>query len=260
MAKKKTEEEVVIEETPKEPEYKEIHETKLEDIVGEPKEEEKEIKTEVKEEEKEIEWDPKKFEEDMTAKMGKISEDSAKKVLETITKSKEPDKEEDTELISPWKKEDRPPKDYEEVSDWGIKKKEILDKRHDVEVQKQTDEQTEKTEEFNKQQIESFNKYTNEQLNDLMESGKFPKDDTEARKALFQTMLDVNIARDKEHKAPIYSIKEIFYEHYKKPEKKEVAGGDAPISTGKSAVTTDEKEVNYNDVHKKSFIDLLLGK
>jgi hypothetical protein len=90
----------------------------------------------------------------------------------------------------------------------------------------------------------------------LTDSGKITT--PEERKELFKTMLDVNTERQKEGKAPIYSIKEVFYEHYKKD--KQPAGADAPISMGKGVNPPEEKDINYAEVHKKSFADILMGK
>ena len=248
--------------------YTNIHETPMEDIIAEPGE-----ATATGEaaaaatgeagaaaatgstgegEEVEVEFDPEKFGEE-------ISEKTAKKIIEAQTHRPEPDKEVDKELQAPWIKENRNPKDWEEIADWGVTKKGILDKReHEAETAEQEKVKKE-TEEFNKKQVEEFNKFTDDQLKDLTDAGKIKT--PEERKALFQAMLDTNIARQKEGKAPIYSIKEIFYEHYTAPKPgAQPAGADAPVAPSAGGVTTEEKEVNYNDVHKKTFIDILMGK
>ena len=254
MAKKKTT--VIEEEIPNE--YKDIHETSIEDIVGAPSKEEKAVeeskapetllKEEVKEEE--IPFDPEAYKKEVLAE--------AAELIEKTTGTKEVKNEVDTELQSPWAKENRTPKDYEEVADWAVEKKAILDKRAQEEYTKQQAEQKKIAEETNKKQIDDFNKFVDEQLNDLYASGKLPKDE-DSRKALFQAMLDVNVARSKAGKAPIYSIKEIFYEHYKAPNA-QPAGADAPVSPSRSGAGTDMKELDYNDIHKRSFFDILSGK
>jgi len=253
MAKKKVTTTVEEVETP-EVDYKEVHETKIEDLVGEPDvKAEAEIKEEKIEEKKEeeVEFDPAKWKEEIT-------EATAKKIIEAQTKREEPKEEVDKELISPWAKEGRTPKDYEEVSDWGVEKAKILQKREQEAQTKATEEQTKKQEEYNKQQIDSFNKYTDEQLEDLKSKGKITTDDE--RKALFQTMLTVNQERVKEGKNPIYSVKEIFYEHYKAPNA-QPAGADAPVSAGKANVSPEGQELDYNrDVKNKSIMDILMGR
>jgi len=69
-------------------------------------------------------------------------------------------------------------------------------------------------------------------------------------------MTDVNEKRAKEGKPVIYSIKEIFYEHYKKPTR-EVPGADAPVF-GKSGHTSPDKsgEIDYREIHGTDFLDL----
>jgi hypothetical protein len=241
MAKKKVEFVAEVPEKEEAPEidYKETHEAKLEDIVGAPPEEpkiEEPVIPEVKEEKPP--FDAEKLKEE-------ISEATAKKIIEATTQQKEPKKEVDEELISPWAKEGRAPKDYEEVADWGVEKKSILDRRErEAELLKQQ-ETAKQTEEYNKQQVADFNKYTDDQLGDLKAAGKIKT--PEEQRALFQSMLDVNIARQKEGKAPIYSIKEIFYEHYKAPTA-QPAGADAPISPGTGALASEGKEMDYKDL------------
>lgn len=246
-------------ETP-EVDYEEVHKTDLTDIVTEEptKEPEKEepVKEPEKEPEKEVEWDPAEFE----AKINYRLEETAQKIIEAATGRKEPETEVDPELLSPWAKEKRTPKDYEEVADWALTKKGILDKRSEVEHEKEVEAQKIEQEKTTKAQTEQFNKYVDEQLDDLHNAGKIDKTNEEQRKELFKTMLDVNVARTKEGKPPIYSLKEIFYEHYKAPTK-QPAGADAPVSPGRSGGEKDTKEIDYaKDVKGKSFFDILTGK
>lgn len=239
--------------------YEDVQKDTLTDIITEPTvEEEKHEEAVVEEtpaikEEKEIEFDPEKFKEEITKDFeAKIAEANKKEVIEAKG---------DEELISPWAKEGRTPRDYEEVADWGIQKSRIISQREEAQKQEQQAEEAKKVEEYNQKQVENFNKYTDMQLEDLKEAGKITT--PEERKALFQTMLDVNIARQKEGKVPVTSIKEIFYEHYKAPVKNEQpAGADAPVSSAKqSGVSSEGQEVNYTkDIKGKSFFDILLGK
>lgn len=234
--------------------YKEVHETDIKDIIGAPETEEHETVEEPKIEEKpeEKEFDPDKFKEEITKDLeAKIAESNKQEVVEAKG---------DDELISPWAKEGRTPKDYEEVADWGIQKARVLSEREEAHKAELQAEETKKAEEYNLKQIENFNKYTDMQLQDLKEAGKITTPDE--RKELFQTMLDVNTARQKENKPPVTSIKEIFYEHYKPVKNQQPAGADAPVSSAKqSGISSDEKEVNYiKDVRNKSLIDILMGK
>lgn len=144
-------------------------------------------------------------------------------------------------------------------------------KAEQEEIVKKQEEEKKLTEETQKQRMEALNKYIDEQLDDLYKNKRLPeikdkdnKDDEGivARKALFQTMLEVNQERVKQKKEPIYSIKEIYYEHYKKPSK-DVAGGDAPVSPGRGSASTTEspEDYSYQDIHKtKSFTDFFMKK
>lgn len=256
--------------------YEKLHNSSMEDVIAEPTEDELEqarlegeeeleaaeeentpVGEKSEKEEEGVEWDPEAFEKRMEEKFGKMSEDTAKKVVESVSGATEKKIETDEELQSPWDKEKRTPKDYNEITDWAIKKKEILDTRTQATQAAQTAEQQKATEEANKQQLDGYNKYIDDQIADLQQAGKI---NTEAeRKALFQKMLDINLDRSKNGLGPIFSLKEIFYEHYEAPDE-EVAGADAPVSPGGGTVEVEEKEVDYKDVHNKSLVDILLGR
>ncbi|TVL99571.1 MAG: hypothetical protein CV087_17585 [Candidatus Brocadia sp. WS118] len=257
MAKKKTTT-VVEEDVTPEVDYKEIHDAKkLEDVVDPDTTKEEAPVEEKKEEEERIEFDPEQFKKEVTEEAGRISEERAQKIVEAASGSKDDPKEEDDELISPWKKEGRTPKDYEEVADWAVKKKEILDTRAAEAHKKEVEEQEKIAKESKEEAIKRFNDWTDGRLNDLYESGKLPKvidpknpDDegVVAKKALFQTMLDVNLDRAKRGLPEIMDIKEIYYEHYKAP-KKEVAGADAPVSPSTTPPGESSKDLDYNEIH-----------
>jgi hypothetical protein len=252
------------EEPKEEMDYNEVHDTPLEAIIGEPKpgdEKPEEAEKEIKEEEtpketpkeevtyEEVPFDPEEYKKQMRKEI--LGE--AAKLMEKVTGVPEKKTEKDEELISPWAKEKRTPKDYEEISDWALEKKSILDARAESKHNKEVETQKKVVEDQNKQQTEAFNKFVDNDLEDLMVSGKIPrtvnKDDTNdpgvvARKALFQAMLDVNLERQKAGKPYVYSLKEIYYEHYKSPDT-EVAGADAPVSPSKSPVSEEPKELDY---------------
>lgn len=255
---------------PEELDYKQVHETPIDQLVGEPsKAETPEPSKEEPVKEVEIEWDPQEFEAKMTEKMGKISEESAQKVVEQVTKKKESENEKEEELISPWKKEGRLPKDYEEVSDWAVEKKQILDQRSAKVAEREKSSLEEKQKSANSLEVKRFNDFVDSQVAELVEDGKLPGVENAlnpadpglvARKQLFQTMMDVNVERQKKGKPPVYSIKEVYYEHFDKKADEEPAGADAPVSPGKSAPQGEPKEVDYREVHKKSLIDIVMGK
>lgn len=255
MAKKKVEFIANVDKK-EEPDYKEVHETPLSEIIGEPQEEEKkeepEVAPEVKKEpekveEKEVEFDPVKFKEEIV-----------NEIVSKTTQSKEEAKDEYKEFEkSIWDKEGRTPT-YQEalafVKDQAIKSI----KEEQIKEQQAKEEQERQAKEQESAQVNSFNKYVDEQLADLESSGKLPKTE-DARKALFQAMLEVNTKRAQEGKPLIYSIKEIFYEHYKAPNT-QPAGADAPVVIGRGAGEQPQKEISPNDYRNKSWFDILSGK
>lgn len=260
MPKKKvvTTTEEIVEEAPID--YKEdIQDKSMEEIVKETpaKEEPKEEEKEKKEEEPKPEIDQEKLKEE-------VAEEVTKKIIKSLTGKTEDEATEEMGDQSPWAKEGRNPKDYDEIANWSV---ELVEKKNEakrVEVEK-TAAETKATQEVTAtERATSFNKYWDEQLEDLQESGKLPKavdttdendDGVIARKELFKTMLDINQERVKEGKDPIYSLKEVYYEHYT-PKSKQPAGADAPISAGRSSAPSGDDEA-YEYVGKKSWADII---
>lgn len=75
------------------------------------------------------------------------------------------------------------------------------------------------------------------------------------RTALFQKMYEVNTERNKLGLPPIDNVKEIFYEHYSKPQA-QPPGGDAPVNVGKNSSTpvSEEAPLNYiKDIKGKNW-------
>lgn len=283
MAKKKEpvkveeQEDIIPAEQAIQEEIQEANDKKVEDFLGEPVKDGKvveEKEPEVEEEPEEPKEEPKEPKEEVDLSKlkeeikGEVKQETTDKILEALTGEKEKKDEKENELISPWAKEGRNPKDYEEVSDWGAEKVKILQRREAEAERVKTEKETKLQKELEADRQKLFDKHIDEQLNDLIENKRLPKpinkDDPKdegvvARKALFQTMLDVNKKRAENNKAPIYSLKEIFYEHYKAP-KKEVAGADAPVFSGSGKFTPQgaEEEINYKDIHgARSMTDLL---
>jgi hypothetical protein len=133
-------------------------------------------------------------------------------------------------------------------------------KREQEEATQQTEAQKKQVAEQNAQRQKAFNTYLDEQLNELQVAGKLNMKDEAVKKQFFQTMMEVNDKRVKEGKAPIYSAKEIFYEHYSPPTA-QPAGADAPISVGRgSTQTSNNEEYSYADIHKPSWTDMFKKK
>lgn len=117
--------------------------------------------------------------------------------------------------------------------------------------------------------VKQYNAKIDADLNDLYTSNRLPKiqdkDNPQdfgvvARRALFQTMLDVNNQRNAQN-LPLLSVKEVFYEHFKMPSTQGPAGYDAPVSMGRGAAqTTGQDEMPYHELHRKSFTDIINGR
>jgi hypothetical protein len=250
-----------IEETPETP--KDDKETPSED---EDKKTPLKDKEELEKEPEKPAIDPEKLKED-------ISHATTEKIVRALVGEDKDKDDPDQELVSPWKKENRNPKDYDEIADWSVKKKEILDRRTKEVEEKANKEKETKTKEYQENYKKAFNKYIDEQLEDLHAANKLPrikdKDDKNdyglvCRKKLFETMMEVNKKRITEGKTAITSIKEIFYEHYQAPD--QPAGDDAPVSPGGGGTppSKNDDDYSYLDVHgksgEKSFVDIALEK
>lgn len=153
----------------------------------------------------------------------------------------------------------------------------------EVEQEKQQELEATKAQESRQQETnDTLNKQWDRQIDDLVKTGKIvgikdPNDvrvqdikdangkvieqiplepGKRARYELFKTMY---LASEEEIQAggePITNLKEVFYEHYNKD--KQPAGADAPIAGIRKSVSQDNGRLDYNEVHNKSFEDLLI--
>ena len=213
------------------------------------------VKVEPKEEPQEPEVDISAIEAEVTKKV-------SERIIKTLTGGSEEEIKGALGEQSPWAKEGRNPKDYDEIAQWAT---ELALKKQEAVKAQETEDAKEKEKEAAKLQTEraeAFNKYWDTQLNELYEGGKLPKiknaeDENDlgvkARKALFSKMIEVNEQRTKEGKEPIYSLKEIYYEH---PINEE-PGMEAPVSAGRGAVPAEGEGYEY--VGNKSFLDIIKG-
>lgn len=253
-------------------EIKDITLPEEEEKVEEPEKTEVEVEAEKKKEEvvETPKEEPKAIDEDeLTEKISKAVSD---KVLKQMTGEDEKKKgDADQELVSPWTKEGRNPKDYDEIADWAMTKNEILSTRKAEESerqrqeqetqQKQVQEEQDKTQkQIQEEQAKAFNQVIDDELDELYTNNKLPriknKDDAKdpgviARKHLFQTMLDINNQRKEEGKPAIMSVSRIFHTYYKPPTT-QPAGADAPISLGQGmAEAADPEDFSYADLQKE---------
>lgn len=184
-----------------------------------------------------------------------------------------------------WEKENRAPT-YKEALDL-IKtqaKEEIKTELNaEIEEEEKKAEETKKAEEAQQQELtESLNKDWDEQLEDLVKSGKIPAvkdpDNNEvtiirnaegkeieripvdegkkARYELFKAMYSASEERIANNQKPLTNLKEIFYEHYNKD--KQPAGANAPVSGVRKSVSQDSGTTfKYSDIHNAPMEDLL---
>ena len=250
-------------------ESKEYVEKKTKDFIGEeePKKEEKPKEEEKKEEPKEEkppEIDVEQLKADTVAEV-------KNEIIQSLTGKSEDDIKED----SPWKKEGRNPHDYEEVAQWSKDQalKEFNSQQEAVTAQA-AEEETANQDQI-KQNFGKWNEYWDEQLDDLRKQDKLPKVENKdensadyakdpgvvARKDLFKQMYENNIKRSQSGLKIITSIKEFYYEGYKKPSD-QPAGADAPVSGGSTPVeSTSDNDFTYDSVHNtKTLRDVIKTK
>lgn len=260
MARRKQVSEPVItpEETPQEEtSYKVIHENDMETLatqqpekttpVEEPK---KEVAVPVEEE---VVVDPETMKKEIAETIKKETVDKITKALTGEEGTTQAQKDRYEQIAEDFAKEKgRNPTWFELVKFIKDDIREEMKKETETErVQRETEQK--QVAEENKKRGEAFNKYVDEQLDELHNLGKIDKNNKEQRNALFTAMMDVNKKRVSEGKPPIYSLKEIYYEHYKAPNA-QPAGADAPISAGRGNVQPDSTEdYSYQEIRKTPF-------
>lgn len=127
------------------------------------------------------------------------------------------------------------------------------------------EEQAEQQKVAQEEAQKEYNKVVDEDLDDLYKSGKLmrirdknnPNDPgLKQRQALFQKMYEVNTQRAQEGKRLIYSVKEVFYEHFSDP-LKQPPGYDAPVSIGSGhSGSENPQEYSYLDIRGRDFRDI----
>lgn len=236
-------------------------EEKKDDTVEEKPEETTQV--EIKTEEKKPETpaiDPEKLAETITQKVTDT-------LLTKMSGKTEAQLQEETGAQSPWAKENRNPKDWDEVANWmadiatqriqkqmeekeTARKAEEDKKAQEIETKKQQEEQAEK-------QIQT---YWNTQYKQLVDAGKIT-DTEDDKKELFKQLSEVNKKLIAEQKPGIYNLAEFMMFHYKAP-KKDAPGGDAPISGKNTTVNNSSNDsYKYSEIRRaKSLMDLISGR
>lgn len=258
MARRKKEVEEPVTNTAEETSYGDIHNKDMSEIAVETPVKEtieekpaEEVKPAAPVEEKPVEQtvDPEKMKAEVKEQVTKELADSITKAITGEKKATQEERDKYEVIAENFAKEKgRNPTWFELVK--FIKDDIREEMKAEAEQQtKQQEEEKKRVEQDNKARSDAFNKHIDEQLDELLKGGKLPNT-PEARKALFQAMYDVNTKRVQEGKQPIYSIKEIFYEHYKAPNT-QPAGADAPISAGRGNTQPDSTEdYSYQDIRK----------
>lgn len=277
MPKKKvttTVEETEVPETPSE--YKELHDTPLKDVIAEahkPAPEEPSVPT-VFEEPKKVDEKPKEdgVEFDPVAFKKETAQEITTQLVEALQgknakETKENIDEYEQYAKDTWEKAGRPPTYTEALKFVAENTKKAL-----LEEQKSQAEKAEEArkahEAANASRQDEINKFIDKELEELYADGKLPKikdpkDPNDygviARKALFQTMLEVNQKNQAENKPYEYSVYKIFHRHYKAPAK-QPAGADAPVSAGSNRSSQPEDDAfSYKDI-KKPWHEILRGR
>ena len=138
--------------------------------------------------------EPKEPEVDISAIEAEVTKNVTDKLLKSLTGGSEEDLAKATGEKSPWAKEGRNPRDYDEIAEWttqlALKKQAELKAEEDKENKRKEEEAGK----FQQERATAFNKYWDNQLNELFEAGKLPKIEDEknendpgirARKSLF---------------------------------------------------------------------------
>ena len=191
--------------------------------------------------------------------------DVTAKVRDDIVKSITGDKPK-PEDQSPWEREGREPKSYEEVAKYGEERAVKKIKEEQAEQAKKQAEETKKTQEQTKEKEEAQNKYWTGQLKQLVEEGHLP-----APAETIQAKLDKNEqltakemedpgvkaradlwAKAREAKEP--NLRLVYFEHLKN---EKPAGASAPVLGSRKAVNqAGKEEFTYEDIHFKTPEDI----
>jgi hypothetical protein len=252
----------VVEEEKKEEETKEKPE---EEVKTEPEEEKK-----PEEEVEDIPLD--KLKEEIKKE---VTKETADKITQVLTGEKEATKEQKDryqEIADEfYQKHGRNPTWFELIPYIREDVKSEI-KREEEEAKKRAEEEKKQREEQTKQQIDAFNKFVDAELKELVDEKKLPNvfndKDQEAkmaRRAIFQTMYEVNQQLREAGQPPITSIYKIYHKYNDKYNKilanlRQPAGANAPVMAGSGATTDETGEYSYEEIHKpKSFVDLFLS-
>lgn len=247
---------------------KDIEDKTLKEIASETKgnesvtvKEDEEVKEPVKEIEEVKEEKPE-------VDVEKIAADAAKKTREEIAdllkgEEKKETKDAYQEWAEKYSEDNGKPPTWVEVAKFvkDTAKAEIIAEQQ-AQVKEAQEVQTKKEAEA-KTSEDQLNSLIDEELNELYSSNKLiriknAEDPTDPgvmeKKALFQTMYEVNVKRAQEGKTPIYSVARIHSNYYK-PVNKQPAGADAMITNNRAGgAPADDGDYEYTkDIRGKGW-------
>lgn len=272
MAKKKTT--TIVEEEEKEEapevEYKDIKDKNFKEVAADPEPEKKEEKETPKEEPKEEETEEIEFDPEQLKKEAK--EEARQEMSDLLAgKSKEEAaevKDDYEEFVEGYTKEHGTAPDWKVVAGF-IKEKAKTELKAEQEAEaKQAEEKQTEEKKTQEAQQETVDKYVDSQFEDLYKTNRFPRvknaeDPNDIGKKYRQSLADQTITINKnrlENGLPTKTLVEVFFTEFKAPNQ-QPAGGDAPVSAGRSGGSADnQEELDYvRDVRgSKSFFDILM--
>ena len=272
MPKKKT---TVIEEEVPEVKYEDVHDKDMSEVIKDSEPENpietkaKEIKETPKEEEpkeevEEVKFDAEKFQEETIEKVSKATADKITRALggEETT---DVQKDKYQEIADKFTSEKGRPPTWHELVPFIVEEAKASIKADQEKYAQDQAEKDKQLKEIESENLQKVNEVLDEELTELYASNKLPKivdkeDQNDpgivARKALFQTMLEVNAQREKEGKPLIYSVHRIFNNYYKAPG--QPAGADAPVSVGDNKVGESPSTYTYKDI-KRPWSEIISG-
>ncbi len=258
-----------------------VHDQTFEDILSIPELDE-EIKKDEEKKEEIVTPTPPIEEKEVAPPLDaeKLKQDITESVVTALAGDVTTTKEEKADLVSEFLK-DHPEPTWQDafkfLKESTEMDKESLKKEIKEDIVREKQEQEELQVKQAKEQEEAFNKtneawqvYWDQQLKELEEGNKIPvmvnPDDPKdpGRVVRFDLFKELHVANEERQSKglPIdYNLKSVYYESYQEKQNKQPLGADAPIAgTRKSVSQGNDKETEYQDIHKASFEDILLGK
>jgi hypothetical protein len=275
MARKKVTT-VTEEDVPEGVDYKKMHDQDISEVVSDATKPEPPEDNAVEKKAKEI---PKKDDEEVDVELEELDTEALKKeaaaeAKKQVIEALQDKPKEEVDEYEAWAKkvfdETGKQPNWKQAAEF-IKENAKREIRAEEEAKAKEEEDKKATQAEEEKKVTSdWNAFIDRELDDLYAESKLPKikdansatdPGVVARKALFQTMLDVNTKLQSEGKPIEYSIYKIFHKYYKAPNR-QPAGADAPIAGGTGGNAAPEDKVSYQELKKPwhSFLSDLVKK